>query len=129
MKKTVDTLRALKTEALILYRACRDPRVSRAVRIVILVAIAYAFSPIDLIPDFIPVLGHIDDIIILPLLILLARKMIPDSIYEEYRAKAESGQARPRSRAAAAVIILIWAALLFLAAKGLARVFPSLYSG
>jgi len=112
MKNPADKIRILITEAVILSSACRDPRVPWLARAAVLAAIAYAFSPIDLIPDFIPLLGHLDDIIILPALIFFARKMIPDHIYEEYRSAAQLTP--PRSIAAAVVVIAVWCAGIFL---------------
>ena len=69
---------------------------------------AYALSPIDLIPDFIPVLGYLDDLIILPLGIWLVVSLIPDEVMAEYRAKASEAMARPTSRAGMVAIILLW---------------------
>ena len=75
--------------------------------------VAYAFSPIDLIPDFVPVLGYLDDLILLPLGIAVAIKMVPASVLAECRAKAQEvlKNGRPVSRAAGTVIIVIWLAL------------------
>jgi uncharacterized membrane protein YkvA (DUF1232 family) len=74
----------------------------------------YALSPIDLIPDFIPVLGYLDDVILVPAGILLVRRLIPEAILEEHRATAERLAERPTSRTAAAVIVAIWIAALAL---------------
>lgn len=81
---------------------------------------AYALSPIDLIPDFIPVLGYLDDAIILPLCIWAAVKLIPADIIAEHRHAAEAAQSKPVSRAGAAAIVAIW--VLALAAAALAAV-------
>ena len=90
------------------YLAARDPRIPWYVRILALAVAGYALSPIDLIPDFIPVIGYADDLIIVPLGIWLAVSLIPKEVMTEYRAKAiEAGQ-RPRSGIAAIVIIAIW---------------------
>lgn len=79
----------LKTETYALYLAYRDPRVPWYAKVLIVMIIGYALSPIDLIPDFIPVLGYVDDLIIIPAGISLAIKMIPKEVLEEYREKAK----------------------------------------
>ena len=93
-------VQALKTEIKALYLARRDPRVPRRAKIVVALVVAYALSPIDLIPDFIPVLGYLDDLLILPLGIMIALKMIPAEVMRDCRAKAaasapEAKQAAP----------------------------------
>lgn len=101
--------RQLKTEVYALYLAYRDPRVSWPVRIFAACVVAYAFSPIDLIPDPIPVLGYLDDLVLVPLGIFLARKMISSEVLDECRERARVEIAtKPVNRAAAAVIIAIW---------------------
>jgi uncharacterized membrane protein YkvA (DUF1232 family) len=100
--------RAIKRETLTLYFAIRDPRAPLAARIVAGVVVAYALSPIDLIPDFIPVLGLLDDLILVPLGIALCLRLIPAPILAEARVRAEGGVTRPKSYAAAAVIVLAW---------------------
>ena len=102
--------RRLKRETYALYLAYRDPRVPLPARIFAACVVAYAFSPIDLIPDFIPVLGYLDDLVLIPLGILLARKLIPHSVMEECRVRAKEvmAQGKPVNRAAVAVIIGIW---------------------
>lgn len=97
-----------------LYLAARDPRVPWHAKAVAAFVAAYAFSPIDLIPDFVPVLGYLDDLIIVPLGILLAVRLIPPHILAEHRVAAESAAQRPVSRAAAAAVMSIW----FLLAMG-----------
>jgi uncharacterized membrane protein YkvA (DUF1232 family) len=82
--------RALKTEIKALDLARRDPRVPRRAKIVVALVAAYALSPIDLIPDFIPVVGYLDDLLILPLGIMIALKMIPAEVMRECRLKAET---------------------------------------
>jgi uncharacterized membrane protein YkvA (DUF1232 family) len=91
-----------------LYLAGRDPRVPWYAKAVAVAVAAYALSPIDLIPDFIPVLGQLDELVVLPLGILLAVKLIPPEIMAEHRAAALEAEGKPASRAAAAVIIAIW---------------------
>ncbi|MCC6178000.1 MAG: DUF1232 domain-containing protein [Chloroflexi bacterium] len=102
--------RALKTETLALYLAARDPRVPWYARVLVAGIVAYALSPIDLIPDFIPILGYLDDVILVPLGITLALRMIPPEVMAECRTEAHERLANghPTSRAAKIVIILIW---------------------
>jgi uncharacterized membrane protein YkvA (DUF1232 family) len=102
-----------------IYLAARDPRVPWHAKAVAAFVAAYAFSPIDLIPDFVPVLGYLDDLIIVPLGILLAVHLIPPEILAEHRATAELATPRPVSKFGAAAIILIWL-LLAIAAGWLA---------
>ena len=109
--------RQLKTELYALYLAYRDPRVSWPARIFAACVVAYAFSPIDLIPDPIPVLGCLDDLVLIPLGIALARRMIPADVLAECRERARVEIAtRPVNRVAAGVIIAVW---LLLAAPAL----------
>lgn len=117
--------RSLKTEVYALYLAYRDPRVPLFARIFAAGVVAYAFSPIDLIPDFIPVLGYLDDLILVPLGITLALKMIPSPVMNECRIRAREimAQGKPVNRAAAAVIIAIWLLLAGLSVFLLARLF------
>jgi len=82
--------RALKVEARALYLAARDPRTPWYVKCLVVGITAYALSPIDIIPDFIPVLGYLDDLILLPLGIWLAIKLIPKEVLEEYRERGRS---------------------------------------
>jgi uncharacterized membrane protein YkvA (DUF1232 family) len=91
-----------------LYLAARDPRVPWHAKAVAAFVAAYAFSPIDLIPDFVPVLGYLDDLIIVPLGILLAVRLIPPHILAEHRATAELASQRPVSKLGAAAIVSIW---------------------
>jgi uncharacterized membrane protein YkvA (DUF1232 family) len=113
--------RAIKRDAHALYLAARDPRVLLVAKALGVFIAAYALSPIDLIPDFIPVLGLLDDAIILPLLIWLAVKLIPAPIMAEHRAAAEAAADKPVSRMAAVVVVAIWtlsaALLLWLALR------------
>ena len=107
---------ALKREIFVLYLAARDPRTPWYAKLVVVCVVAYALSPIDLIPDFIPILGYVDDLLLLPLGIYLALRMIPPEILAECRAKAAAKPERlPRNWWAVAVIVLIWLALLILA--------------
>jgi uncharacterized membrane protein YkvA (DUF1232 family) len=103
----------LKVEVYAVYLAYRDPRVPWYARFFAACVVGYAFSPIDLIPDFIPVLGYLDDLLIVPLGIWLALKMIPPTIMAECRTRSQEvmGAGKPVNRTAAAVIVIIWLAL------------------
>lgn len=107
-----DRARALKREALTLWVAARDPRTPLAAKVLAGAVAAYAFSPIDLIPDFIPVLGLLDDLVIVPLGIWAVLRLIPAPLLAEYRATAAALAERPVSRKAAAAIILLWLAAI-----------------
>jgi len=109
----------LKAETYGLYLAARDPRVPWYAKLLVAGIVAYALSPIDLIPDFIPVLGYLDDLVLIPLGILLALKLIPPQIMAECRARAQAAMqnGKPASRVAAAVIIIIWLAVTALIVK------------
>ena len=100
----------LKTEVYAIYVAYRDPRVPWVARVFAACVVAYAFSPIDLIPDPIPILGYLDDLILIPLGIKLALSMIPAGVMAESREKAREiiRQGKPVNRAAAVVIVAIW---------------------
>ena len=115
--------RGLKIEVYALYLAYRDPRVSWYARVFAAVVVGYAFSPVDLIPDVVPVFGYLDDLIIVPLGVALAIKMIPPHVLAECREKAHEAKDRPVNRLAAVVIVLVWIALAVLAVRIVARVF------
>ena len=106
---------AIKRDVVALYIAGRDPRVPWYVKLAAVAVAAYALSPIDLIPDFIPVLGYLDDVIILPVAIFLVIKMIPAPLMAEFRQEAQRRAERPTSRAGAILIVAIWIAALVLA--------------
>jgi uncharacterized membrane protein YkvA (DUF1232 family) len=114
---------ALKAETYALYLAMRDRRTPWYAKLLAGAVVAYAVSPIDLIPDFIPVLGYLDDLILLPLGIWLALRAIPEPVMAEARARAAQAlDARaPRSRAAAVVVVVIWVAMAMLVAAVVAR--------
>jgi uncharacterized membrane protein YkvA (DUF1232 family) len=107
-----DWARAIKRDVLALWIAARDPRTPLLAKAVAAAVAAYALSPIDLIPDFIPVLGYADDLLILPLGIALAVWLIPAPLLAEYRAQAARRSGRPTSRIAAALIVAVWLAAL-----------------
>jgi len=103
-------VRHLKGETFALYLAARHPDTPWYAKVFVAGIVAYAFSPIDLIPDFIPVLGYLDDLVLFPLGIAVAIKMIPPEVLAECRSRAQASPAgdRPVSRIAAVVIVGIW---------------------
>jgi uncharacterized membrane protein YkvA (DUF1232 family) len=98
----------IKRDALALWLAARDPRVPLHAKAVAGAVAAYALSPVDLIPDFIPVLGYLDDLIVVPLGVLLATKLVPAQLMAEFRAAA-ARRLKPASMSGFAVMIAIWA--------------------
>ena len=100
--------RSLQRDVVALWLAARDPRVPWYAKVLCAVIAAYALSPIDLIPDFIPVLGYLDDLILVPIAITLAVRLIPAELMAELRAQAERQSRRPVSRVAAGAIIALW---------------------
>lgn len=111
---------ALQADTYALYLAYRDPRVPWLAKLVTALVVAYAFSPIDLIPDFIPVLGYIDDLLLVPFGVALAIRLIPRAVFAEHRAQAAQrlSQPRPRSWVGAAIVLTLW----LIALAGLASV-------
>lgn len=118
----------LKREVCALYFACRDPRMPWYAKALAALVVAYALSPIDLIPDFIPVLGYVDELFLIPLGLLAVRSLTPPQVLEDGRAQAMRLEGRPTSWAAAAVIVAIWVALAWAAIHYLWPYFPSLDS-
>jgi uncharacterized membrane protein YkvA (DUF1232 family) len=106
----------LKADTLALYLAARDPRTPWYAKLLVAGIVAYAFSPIDLIPDFVPILGYLDDLILIPMGITLAIKLIPHSVLAECRARAQEAMQNGKtvSRVAGAVIVVIWLVLVAL---------------
>lgn len=102
--------RSIKRDVHALYLSGRDPRVPWYVKALAILVAGYALSPIDLIPDFIPVLGYLDDVILVPAGIWLIVRLIPADIMAEHRAAAAAAQERPVSRTAVVVIVLVWIA-------------------
>ena len=98
----------LRIDAHAAWLAARDPRCPRPARALGLLVAAYALSPIDLIPDFIPVLGLLDDAILIPAGIWLFVRMLPAGLFEEQRAVAEAASSRPSSRGGVAIVLLLW---------------------
>ncbi len=103
-----DWARRIKRDVIILWLAARDPRTPLQVKLLAGAVAAYALSPLDLIPDFVPVLGYLDDLLIVPAGVWLALRLIPPELKEDLRAQALALESRPTSWAAAGVIVLIW---------------------
>jgi len=103
----------LKANLMVMYLAYRDPRVPLFTKIFAICVVAYAFSPVDLIPDFIPILGYLDDFILVPLGVYIAIRMFPREVLQEYRTKAEERRkvGKPKNWIAGTLIIAIWIAL------------------
>jgi len=104
--------KSLKQQTLVVYFAARDPRTPWFVRMIALFVAAYALSPIDLIPDFIPVLGYLDDLILIPLGLALVVRLTPTEVMLSAQQKAQAASDRPVSRGMAVAIIVIWLLLL-----------------
>jgi uncharacterized membrane protein YkvA (DUF1232 family) len=109
-----DRARRLKREVNALALASRDPRTPWYARALAVCVVAYAFSPIDLIPDPIPVLGYVDDLILIPLSIALTLRLIPDEVMVDARAREAENSAKPTSWIAAGVIVCCWVVLFVL---------------
>ena len=108
MGRLRDWARAIKRDVVAIWLAGRDPRVPWPVKLLALVVAGYALSPIDLIPDFIPVLGYVDDLLLVPLGILLVIRLLPPKLLAEHRASASAIIERPVSKRGMAVIVAIW---------------------
>lgn len=121
MRRLRQWARRLKQDVMTLWFAWRDPATPFAARLLIAIVLAYALSPIDLIPDFIPVLGLLDDLLLLPLVIWIALRLIPPATIDASRARAMQWQAdaraRPRSWIGAAAIVVVWLLAAWLLAR------------
>jgi len=106
--------RRLKTDTLTVWFAARDHRTPWSARIVALLVTAYAFSPIDLIPDFVPILGYLDDLVIIPAGIMLAVRLIPPEVLADARLRGEMQTSKPVNWWAGALILVIWLFVIFL---------------
>ena len=117
----------LRSETLALYLAARHPQTPWYAKLLVAAIVAYALSPIDLVPDFVPILGHVDDLLLIPIGIAFAIKLIPAPVLLECRERAREqfADGTPRSRRAAVVIVAIWVLVTliggFLAYRALAR--------
>jgi uncharacterized membrane protein YkvA (DUF1232 family) len=127
LAKLKQRARLLKSETFALYLAARDPRTPWYAKLLAAGIVAYAFSPIDLIPDFIPILGYLDDLILIPVGIAMAIKLVPPVVLAECRERADEvmQNGKPVNRVAAAVIILIWVLLAAICARWAYRAFVS----
>lgn len=109
MNRLKNWAKLIKRDIMALYLAAKDSRVPWYAKVLAAMVAAYALSPIDLIPDFIPIIGYLDDLIILPLGIFLVIRMIPKAVMDDLRNQAEAKLIeRPRSIIAAVVVIFIW---------------------
>jgi uncharacterized membrane protein YkvA (DUF1232 family) len=117
--------RHLRVETFALYLAARHPRTPWYAKLFVAGIVAYAFSPIDLIPDFVPILGYLDDLVLIPLGVTVAMKMIPPAVMSECRVRAQEiiTHGKPISRVAGVVIILIWVTLAALCAMWVYELF------
>ena len=115
--------RGLKIEVYALYLANRDPRVRWYAKAFTACVVGYAFSPIDLIPDPIPIVGHLDDAVLLPLGVLIARRLIPEPVLSECRERARAliEERKPVNRTAAVVIVMVWVLMAAAAIRFLIR--------
>ena len=118
-----DWARLIKRDVHALYLARRDPRVPWHAKVLAAVVAGYALSPLDLIPDFIPIVGYLDDVILVPLGLMLVIRLIPPEVMAEHRNVAAAAQQRPVGRIAAIVVIGIWTAAIAVSAWLLARYF------
>jgi len=105
--------RQLKQDTLTVYFAARDPRTPLLVRALAVLVAAYALSPLDLIPDFIPIVGYLDDLILIPLGLALVVRLTPPEVMESARLRARQASIRPASYPAAAFIIVVWLVVLW----------------
>lgn len=110
--------RTLKRDVVALWFAARDPRTPWTAKLLAGCVAAYALSPVDLIPDFIPVVGYLDDLVLVPLGVLVVVKLVPAPLMQEFRAKAAELDQRPKSRTGLAMVVLVW--ILTLGALGAA---------
>jgi len=123
--KLAKRARALKKEAYALYIAGRDPRTPWYAKLFMGLVVAHALSPVDLIPDFIPILGQLDDLVITPLGIALALKMVPAEVMADARKRAEESlsQGKPISRMGTILVILFWLMVITAVGWSIARAF------
>jgi uncharacterized membrane protein YkvA (DUF1232 family) len=117
--------RGLRQQTLVVYHAARDPRTPWYVRALAFAVAAHALSPIDLIPDFIPVLGYLDDLIVVPLGLMLVLRLTPREVLVASRIKAEAAADRPVSRGMAAAIVGLWIIVAFVLGLWAWRIFRS----
>jgi len=116
-------IKKVKIEIMALWYAARDKRTPWYAKGLALLVTAYAFSPVDLIPDFIPVLGYLDDLVLIPAGIALAIKLIPGEVMAESRVKAMENKQKPVSIVGGIIIALIWLGILFVVGRAVYRLF------
>ena len=114
MKKLVAKLKAVKRDVVALSFAVRDPRCPRAAKALAAVVLAYALSPLDLIPDFIPVIGILDDLILVPFGILLVERLVPAEVMAQARLQAQDRRIEKASNLGLAIVIFLWIAFIFI---------------
>ena len=121
MNKLKDRAKKLKTDIPAVFLALKDKRTPWYAKVFAALTVAYALSPIDLIPEFIPFFGYLDDLVILPLLVALTVKFIPPELFAEYRTKAEDlwQGGKPKKWYYAIPIVLVWALIIFLIIKAI----------
>ena len=119
--KLKEKAKQLKTDIPAVFLALKDKQTPWYAKVFAALTVAYALSPIDFIPDFIPVLGYLDDLIILPLLVALTVKCIPCDVFAQYRAQAEGmwADGKPKKWYYALPIVVLWALILFLIVKAI----------
>ena len=125
LERLKERARQLKEETYALYLAARHPQTPWYAKLLVAGIVAYALSPIDLIPDFIPVLGYLDELVLVPLGIALAIRLIPPPVLAECRTRARDvlREGKPVSRTAAAVIVALWIAVAVVLGTWLYRIF------
>lgn len=116
-------VRKLKTESHALYLACRDPRVPWYAKALAALVVGYVFSPIDPIPDFIPVVGFLDEMVVVPIGVAMVVKMVPPEVMAECRERAAKMEGKPTNRVAAVVVVAVWLSFAALAALIAYRIF------
>lgn len=121
LERAREWARSIKRDVVAVWIAARDSRTPLFAKVVAAAVAAYALSPVDLIPDFIPVLGYLDDLLIVPLGIVLAVKLVPPDLMREYRQAAAQRSGKPVSRAGLAIVAGLWFAAAFLLALLIAR--------
>lgn len=115
--------RKLKTESHALYLACRAPRVPWYAKALAALVVGYVFSPIDPIPDFIPVVGFLDEMVVVPIGVAMVVKMVPPEVMAECRERAAKMEGKPTNRVAAVVVVVVWISFAALAALIAYRIF------
>ena len=121
MERLKTLARALKRDVIAVWIAARSARTPWIARLLAVGVAAYALSPIDLVPDFIPVIGYLDDLILVPMGIALVVRLIPSQLMTEFREEASLRSDRPSSRVAAALVVLVWIVVLVLLGDWLFR--------